>query len=535
MEFTRKTIFDPIRKIWKGPKESQIYDRDASFGQIVYSRMLTSPNNVIQINDSEKTRFTNSEVIQMSSRIALSLMKKGLKQSDFVGIMAGNTSYVLPLVFGCYFAGIPFNPLDTSSNGDLIAHCWGKTKPQVIFCDGNVYGLIEKTVEKLRLNCTIYTLNNHLDNVPNIDVFLLDKGIDEKLFVPVHISSGNQTAYVLCSSGSTGLSKLVCVSHRKIRLDDVLTCEDVFLSFSTICWGTGLRDIHNSGLTGCTRLVISETFSPSKAMDLIERYNVTATFLVPRNIALMLNCPEIETRNLKSLNCVATGGSKLPVDLRTRFQKLIDPNCQFRVFYGISEMGVISSTVMEGDSDSSGTLHPNLELKLLDSNGKKLGIEEEGEIHIRCDVEWMGYYEDVDATVKVYQNGWYKTGDLGRFDNNGFIYISDRIVDVINCKGFHVSPSEIEALIVKLPEVQEVSVCGIPDVMSINLLAALVVKKERSEVSCKSIQDYVAEKMPHFKQLPGGVYFVDSLPRTASGKVMRRFVQELAEKFYKSS
>lgn len=269
-------------------------------------------------------------------------------------------------------------------------------------------------------------------------------------------------------------------------------------------------------------------------MELIEKYNVTAAFLAPRNVALLLGCPEIETRNLKSLNNVATGGSKLPVELRARFQKFIDPTCQFYVAYGISEMGVIASGVIEGDLDSSGSLYPNFDVKLLDANGNNLGVGEEGEIYIRYDVEWMGYYGDKAATWAAYQNNWYKTGDLGRFDQKGYIYIVDRIADVMKSKGFHVSPSEIEGLIVKIPEVKEVSVCGIPDVLTINLPAALVVKKEGADVSGECIQKYVAEKMPHFKHLSGGVYFVDSLPRTASGKVIRKSVQEHAEKYYKS-
>lgn len=217
--FSRKTTFDPIQKIWRGPKEKSIYDRDASFGKMVYSQMLPNPNNVIQINDTEGTRFTNAQVIQMSSRIALSFLDKGLQQTDFVGIMAGNTSYVLPLVFGCYFTGVPHHPVDMSFNGDMIAHCWGKTRPKMVFCDGKVYDLVKETVDKLKLDCPIYTLNNHLDNVARIDELLTDKGIREKLFVPIPIQSGDQTAYVLCSSGSSGLSKVVCVSHRRIRFD----------------------------------------------------------------------------------------------------------------------------------------------------------------------------------------------------------------------------------------------------------------------------------------------------------------------------
>lgn len=220
MELSRKTTFDPVQKIWHGPKQKRIYDSDASLGQILHSRMITNPKNIIQINDTEGTIFTNEQVLQMSTRIALSLIDQGLKQTEFVGIIADNTSYVLPVVFGCYFAGIPHHPLGMCLNKDSIVYCWEKTRPRVIFCEGSIYQLVKETLDQMELDCSIYTLNNHLDNVARIDELLTDKGVREKMFLPAPIASGEQTAFVLCSSGSSGLFKTACVAHKRVRWDD---------------------------------------------------------------------------------------------------------------------------------------------------------------------------------------------------------------------------------------------------------------------------------------------------------------------------
>uniref|UniRef100_T1H1B7 AMP-binding enzyme C-terminal domain-containing protein n=1 Tax=Megaselia scalaris TaxID=36166 RepID=T1H1B7_MEGSC len=109
----------------------------------------------------------------------------------------------------------------------------------------------------------------------------------------------------------------------------------------------------------------------------------------------------------------------------------------------------------------------------------------------------------------------------------------DRIKEIMKSKGYHISPSEIEELVLEIPEVADICVVGIPDVVTINLPAALVIRKNGSTLSQEAIQKYVADKMPHYKHLTGGVYFVDSLPRTPSGKILRRKAKEIAELFFK--
>lgn len=212
----RRTSFDSVSKTWSGPKKVSIYNPEASLGQIIHRTLQVNPNNIVQINHTENISFTSNDVFKLSSRIAHSLMKRNISESDVVGIIATNTSIVMPLCFGCLFVGAAIHPLDVHFNKESIVHSWRKTKPKIIFVEGNMYDTVKEAVEEMQLHSSVFTLNDHLENTPSINDLLLSNENDEKGFQPVGIKSGNETAAIFCSSGTTGLPKAVCVSHRSL-------------------------------------------------------------------------------------------------------------------------------------------------------------------------------------------------------------------------------------------------------------------------------------------------------------------------------
>lgn len=212
----RKTTFHSETKTWSGQKRIPIYNPELSLGQIIHRTLQVNPKNIIQMNHTENISFTSNDVLKLSTRVALSLIERNISQSDVVGIIATNTSIVMPLCFGCLFAGAPIHPLDVHFNKESIVHSWRKTKPKIIFVEGNMYDIVREAVQELQLNSSVFTLNDHLENIPSIDDLLTSNENDEKAFQPVGIKSGNETAAIFCSSGTTGLPKAVCVSHRSL-------------------------------------------------------------------------------------------------------------------------------------------------------------------------------------------------------------------------------------------------------------------------------------------------------------------------------
>lgn len=287
-------------------------------------------------------------------------------------------------------------------------------------------------------------------------------------------------------------------------------------------------------ISGATYLVISSPFTAQQALHLIDKYNVTKAIFPPKNIAAVLYSHDINRKNIKSIKALLSGGGSFPVHTRNRIKKYLSPSAVIAFGYATTEVGLISFSLSEKHPESSGVLAPNVQVKIVDDLGNNLGVGEDGEICVNNGLKWLGYFGDKKATDEVYESDtWYHTGDLGRFDENGYLYIVDRIKEIIKSKNFHVFPSEIEKVIVQLSGIADVCVCGIPDELNVSLPAALVIKSDGSNITEEVIASHVASKMSYYKQLTGGVYFVEEIPRTPSGKHMRKAVTKEAERLYR--
>lgn len=307
-----------------------------------------------------------------------------------------------------------------------------------------------------------------------------------------------------------------------------LSSSDVFLTFSTLFWATGATALLRAPIFGFTHLVASKPGSPDLALTLIQKYKVTHTMLHPSLIAQILFMEKSADQSMVSLKVINTGGAFLPDDVRRRFKSHLSKGCLISMGYGCTEKPFISCDALEENYRSVGKLLPNVVVKLLDDNDDQVGVGLEGEICVKDLCPWSGYYGDDHSSREAYDGTWYKTGDIGRFDDKGFLYIVDRKKEILKSKGYQVSPSEIEGLILQINDVVAACVVGIPDVVQYNILAAVVIKSCDSILTADDIRNFVSQKTPHYKHLEGGVYFVDYLPRTATGKVLRREVAKLA-------
>lgn len=184
------------------------------------------------------------------------------------------------------------------------------------------------------------------------------------------------------------------------------------------------------------------------------------------------------------------------------------------------------------DWKSVGVLEVNVQIKIEDDDSNVLNPNERGNILIKLAIPVLCYYKNREATENALQNGWLKTGDIGYFNDEGHLFVVDRKKDIIRYCYNHIFPTELEQVIQTLESVQEVCVVAIKELVSYELPAAVVVKKAGSNLSEQEVFDIVAEKLTDFKKLRGGVFFVDDLPKTVTGKVLRRVVQETAENLY---
>lgn len=281
-----------------------------------------------------------------------------------------------------------------------------------------------------------------------------------------------------------------------------------------------------------TRVISYRPYNPEDALEMIHLYNIELLVAPPNQLALMLASPKFDKDHLKSVKLYFMLGSPLPFTLVNTLKDYL-PHASIYNGYGMSEIcgGIAGGIAIS--KGNCGQLFDNIELKVIDENNRQVGPYVVGEICARTLYKWSGYYGNPEATTEIYDSErWIHSGDLGYVDEEGCVYVVDRKKDILKYNNFHFFPTEIEQVILELPDVVEVCVCGIPDILCNSLPAAAIVKSANSSLNEEQVYNHVT-KMAHYKHLRGGVYFVEKLPKTMSGKVLRRKVAELCTELYK--
>ena len=302
-----------------------------------------------------------------------------------------------------------------------------------------------------------------------------------------------------------------------------------YLCFSTIYWLSGLFSLIISPFSKFTRIISENPFTPEDFIEINKKFKPTFFFGTPSQIGLLLAHPNLDENTLTSLRVLFLCGSTVPYKLVEKIKKYV-PDAFILTTYGQTETsGAVSQGLVVEDNNVGQLIH-NIEVKIIDDDNKSLGPGEVGEICSRTYHQWPGYYGNLKATNDVYDSErWIHSGDLGYFNEKGDLYVIDRKKDILKYNNYHFSPSEIESVILELPDVVEVCVFGIPDIIFTFMPAAAIVKLPGSLLTGDKVYKHVKERMAHFKQLRGGVYFIKVLPKTPSGKIIRRKTAELCQ------
>lgn len=253
---------------------------------------------------------------------------------------------------------------------------------------------------------------------------------------------------------------------------------------------------------------------------------------IPYELSLLVNDANIHSRDLSSLVHFLCGGSVVPEELCRRLRERL-PNGLIHNAYGLSETVSLVTVNAPPKRGSVGQLNNGVDMKIIDNNGNRCGLNESGEICIKRLYTFLGYYGDAEATQNAFDaDGWFLTGDIGYFDADGYLFIVDRKKDIMKYCCQQISPGDIENAIIEHLDVAQVCVVGIPDAKCTELPAAVIVKKHNSHLTEDDVHKFAEKEFVDSKQLRGGVYFVEDLPRTSSGKVLRRLVREIATQLH---
>ncbi|XP_034111579.1 uncharacterized protein LOC117572671 [Drosophila albomicans] len=521
------TTYNEKDNIWSGAKRNSIFNYDTSVGKIIFNTMRNWPKNVCQINDVDGVSLTNGQAITWAIRIAQYLKKRGLNHKDVIGISAKNTTYVLPLGIACLMNSTPFHAVNPMLDEETIKYVFELTKPMVIFCDGHEYEKIHSATRGWHPE--IFTMVDHIEGVPKIET-LLDATNTEMLYQPELLKNGgDQTVAILCSSGTTGLPKAVCLSNSILIQDSMLvTSESIIYTSSSLDWITGLWAFIFSTVFGCTRIITNKPFSPEYFVELVKKYKINYAVVPPRHLSALITCPEATTEALSPIRMLNYGGGLVTLTTLQRAQEICK-TAMFNSGYGMTEVGAITGNIGISNNNSAGRLMPGIKIRIVDEEGKSLSYKQVGEIYVHTGQAWNGYYGNPVETRRMQDfEGWFHTGDLGYFDEQNFLYIVDRKKEILKYQGLHYWPTEIETVIAELPQVQDVCVVGIYDERQGDAAGALIVKRKGYEINEKAIIDHVAKRLTGVqKQLHAGVRFTDKLPANFNGKTIRKAARDV--------
>src|SRR5690242_8629726 len=337
------------------------------------------------------------------------------------------------------------------------------------------------------------------------------------------------------SSGTTGLMKGVMLTHRNLvaNIEQAwnsmpLNEEDVLVGLMPFFHIYGQTVVLNMGLAKGSTIVTMQRFDCDELIRLIEDYGVTWLHIAPPVVLAIATTAGVEGHDFSKLKLVISGAAPLDAELAQRAEARI--GAPIRQGYGMTELSPVShksrlARVKETPPGSIGALIPNTEARLVDpETGEDVPEGEDGEIWIRGPQVMKGYLNNPEATAEIFtEDGWLRTGDIGRVDKGGFFYIVDRLKELIKYKGYQVAPAELEAVLVSHPNVKDAGVIGVRNADGEEVPKACVSAED--DLDAEELMAYVAERVAPYKRVRE-IEFVDEVPKSASGKILRRVLRE---------
>ncbi len=505
-----------------------------------------------------ETRLTWAEINARANRFVSSLKKLGVGFGDRVALYARNSNQWVEALFGLAKIGaisVTVNYRLTAKEAAFIAENSGAKA--IIFDDYTAENAVavENRVESVEL---LIGIDSQVSSGLLFEDIVGDGDESEPQAIASNVSSrashstqagmltlqSDDAAMLLYTSGTTGFPKGAVYTHGSLLVGMLVHVQAIasrkthrVMLPAPLYSAAGIAGIYCAVYVGSQISLIN--YDVKTACETIERDKVTFTNLVPTTIQMLLASEESKKHDLTSLEVLLYGGSPIPEPvLREAMERF--PKCGFRQTFATTETGC-AGTVLEPREhrealespdkkhllQSCGRPQTNVDVRVVDEDWETLPAGETGEIAVRTEANMKGYWNNEEATAKALKDGWLRTGDMARMDEDGYFYLVDRKNDMIVSGALNVYPSEVERVLHEHPSVFEVAVIGIPSEKWGEEVKAVVVVKDGKSLSEPELIDFCEGKLAGFKK-PKSVEFVEKLPRNLTGKILKK---ELRERF----
>lgn len=507
-------------------------DRIASLGDIARVQARRRPDALAFEFEGRTTSF--AEFDRHTNQIANGLAALGVKAGDRIAYLGKNSDIYFETVFGAAKIGAVMTPVNWRLAAPEIVHILSDAQARVLFVGGEFPDTATQLAAETPALEHLIAMEQGTAGWPLFETWRDAQSDADPGFEP----GWTDPALQLYTSGTTGRPKGAMLSHqgliemRELQAREATdwnrwTADDVSL-VAMPCFHIGGTGWGIMGLYHGAKGVVMREFDPTLVLDFFEQYGITKLFMVPAAMQIVIAQPRAREIDYSRLKYLLYGASPIPLDLLRECIEVF--GCGFVQMYGMTETcGTIVALPPE-DHDPAGTPRmrsagkplPGVEVAILDEEGDRLLPGEVGEIATRSPANMVGYWNMPEATAEtISEDGWLRTGDAGYMDEDGYIYIHDRVKDMIISGAENIYPAEVESAIYGHPAVADVAVIGVPSERWGEEVKAMVVLKEGADAAPTDIIAFVRERIAAYK-CPKSVEFIPELPRNPSGKILRR-------------
>jgi long-chain acyl-CoA synthetase len=502
----------------------------ATLADMLDLAMQISPDKVAIV--FEGTEVTYHSFDAAANQVANGLISLGIRSGDRVCVQLENCPEFLYIYFGILRAGAVMVPANVMYKAEEMGHILSDSGARFVFVSSaNSAYLPTIGADVPELEKIIEVGSEKLENSLNFKTWSAQQpeGRPEVVVRP------GDFATIQYTSGTTGKPKGAVVSHANVMAAiDMLGSlprypidkDTVTLLMLPLFHTFGLNLGVGLSFSYASTMVLERRFNAPKALSLVEQYSVNLFWGAPPMFYAFVNTPGLEYYNTSSLKNVMTGAAIMPPAIFEEFHRLT--GIELSDGYGLSETSPIVTFNAAGAVNKVGSVgpaYPGLEVRIMDDHDEELGVNEIGEICVKGPVVFQGYWNNTDATKDAMRNGWFHTGDQGRMDEDGYLFIVGRKKDMIVVSGYNVYPVELENLLMKHGSVSDCAVIGVPDDYQGESVKAVIVLNPDKKVSSDQLDIFMRKHLAAFK-CPKYYSFVDALPKTPAGKVLKRILRK---------